>query len=74
MFNLNFAYDWVRTGDIWCRKQPLNQLTAQLGKFLDESLALSLPLSFSRCKYIIGRHTTPVAQTLLNNHKKRPQA
>ena len=23
----NFAHDWIRTGDIWCRKQPLIQLS-----------------------------------------------
>ena len=26
-FNINFANDWIRTADLWCRKQPLYQLS-----------------------------------------------
>ena len=27
MFIINFADDWIRTADLWCRKQPLYQLS-----------------------------------------------
>ena len=27
MFNINFEDDWIRTTDLWCRKQPLYQLS-----------------------------------------------
>ena len=27
MFNINFADDWIRTADLWCRKQLLYQLS-----------------------------------------------
>ena len=27
MFNINFADDWIRTADLWYRKQPLYQLS-----------------------------------------------
>ena len=27
MFNKNFADDWIRTADLWCRKRPLFQLS-----------------------------------------------
>ena len=27
MFNINFANDWIRTLDLWYRKQPLYQLS-----------------------------------------------
>ena len=27
MFNKNFADDWIRTADLWCRKRPLYQLS-----------------------------------------------
>ena len=27
MFNINFADDWIRTVDLWCRKRPLYQLS-----------------------------------------------
>ena len=26
MFNINFADNWIRTADLWCRKRPLYQL------------------------------------------------
>ena len=26
MFNINITDDWIRTADLWYRKQPLNQL------------------------------------------------
>ena len=27
MFNKNFANDWIRTADLWCRKRPLYHLS-----------------------------------------------
>ena len=27
MFSKNFADDWIRTADLWCRKQPICQLS-----------------------------------------------
>ena len=27
MFNIKFANDWIRTTDLWYRKQPLNQVS-----------------------------------------------
>ena len=27
MFNINFAYDWIQTADLWYQKPPLYQLS-----------------------------------------------
>ena len=27
MINKNFANDWIQSADLWCRKQPLYQLS-----------------------------------------------
>ena len=68
MFNINFANDWIRTADLWCRKRPLYQLSHN---HCPRATTTALQLNVVRIVFLFIYHFWPLVFTSKDNLRSR---